>query len=88
MSSLIKSAAESSDEDPRRYGTHSLRSGGVTARFAAGADSNTVKQFGRWNSNAYEGYIRLGDAQEVGLASHMISRRHLSAPNNGQPQLL
>ncbi|OWZ09969.1 hypothetical protein PHMEG_00017250 [Phytophthora megakarya] len=88
MSSLIKAAAESCGEDPRRYGTHSLRSGGATALFAAGADGNTVEQFGRWKSNAYEGYIRLGDAQEVSLPSQKINTRPSSAPNYGQSRQL
>ncbi|EGZ10532.1 hypothetical protein PHYSODRAFT_453866, partial [Phytophthora sojae] len=64
----IKAAAVAADEPPQHFGTHSLRSGGASALFAAGVDSIAVKQFGRWRSDAFERYIRLNNHQTSTMA--------------------
>jgi len=37
--------------------SHSLRAGGATALKLAGADSLTIKKYGRWRSETFEMYI-------------------------------
>jgi len=44
--------------DPSEYGTHSLRIGGATALFAAGADMTVIRTMGRWSSDIYQLYVR------------------------------
>ena len=41
-----------------RYNTHSLRIGAATAAAQAGTPHRTIKQLGRWRSQAYQSYIR------------------------------
>ena len=44
--------------DSSRYGGHSLRIGGATALAFCGADHSAIKSVGRWNSDAFERYVR------------------------------
>ena len=44
--------------DPDMYGAHSLRIGGATALFAAGADPMVIRTMGRWSSDCYRLYVR------------------------------
>ena len=44
--------------DPSHFGTHSLRIGGATALFAAGADPTVIRTMGRWSSDCYRLYVR------------------------------
>ena len=44
--------------DPMRYGGHSLRIGAATALAFVGADHGCIKTVGRWNSDAFERYVR------------------------------
>ena len=46
------------ETDPSQFGTHSLRIGGATALFAAGADETTIRTMGRWSSDCYRLYVR------------------------------
>ena len=45
-------------EDPDQFGTHSLRIGGATALFAAGADETVIRTMGRWSSDIHRLYVR------------------------------
>ena len=45
-------------ENPAHFGTHSLRIGGATALFAAGADPTVIRTMGRWSSDIYRLYVR------------------------------
>ena len=45
-------------EDPYQFGTHSMRIGGATALFAAGADPTVIRTMGRWSSDCYRLYVR------------------------------
>jgi len=40
------------------FGAHSLRIGGTTALFAAGADLNIIRMMGRWSSDCYRLYVQ------------------------------
>ena len=46
------------EPDPTQFGTHSLRIGGATALFAAGADETVIRTMGRWSSDCYRLYVR------------------------------
>ena len=53
--SLMQAVGES---DPSQFGTHSLRIGGATALFVAGADETVIRTMGRWSSDCYRLYVR------------------------------
>ena len=44
--------------DPSHYNTHSFRIGKITDLDASGSPHTTIRQIGRWNSNAYLKYIK------------------------------
>ncbi|EGZ11796.1 hypothetical protein PHYSODRAFT_517236 [Phytophthora sojae] len=56
MAEVIKQAATQAGLDPTRYATHSIRIGGATKLWNAGADHLVIKVLGRWLSNAFEEY--------------------------------
>ena len=45
-------------ENANEFGTHSLRIGGATALFAAGASPEVIRTMGRWSSDCYRLYVR------------------------------
>jgi hypothetical protein len=55
LRSLMRVAGES---DPMQFGVHSLRIGGATALFAAGADETVIRTMGRWCSDIHRLYVR------------------------------
>ena len=58
VQSTIKKLMEAIGEDPAHFGTHSLRIGGATALFAAGANETVIRTMGRWSSDLYRLYTR------------------------------
>ena len=58
MHSIIKRLMNAIGEDPDEFGTHSLRIGGATAMFAAGATPTVIRTMGRWSSDCYRLYVR------------------------------
>ena len=55
---IIKRLMEAVGENPDDFGTHSLRIGGATALFAAGATPTVIRTMGRWSSDCYQLYVR------------------------------
>ena len=56
---LVRSLMQAIGEaDPSQFGTHSLRIGGATALFVAGADETVIRTMGRWSSDCYRLYVR------------------------------
>ena len=51
------------------FGTHSLRIGGATQMALSGYSAAQIQAAGRWSSDCYLVYIRLGDAFFRSLAS-------------------
>ncbi|MBP2478202.1 integrase [Crossiella equi] len=47
--------------DAQRYTAHSLRAGGATAAYKAGAPVSAIKKQGRWKSDVVNEYIRVTD---------------------------
>ena len=54
----IRSLMRSQGEDESQFGTHSLRIGGATALFAAGANETVIRTMGRWSSDIHRLYVR------------------------------
>lgn len=71
MSSVIKCGAKSLGEDPKKFGTHSLRSGGATAMFEAGIADTVIKQLGRWKSDCYQAYTRIEETTGARISRAM-----------------
>ncbi|OWZ16905.1 LOW QUALITY PROTEIN: hypothetical protein PHMEG_0009238 [Phytophthora megakarya] len=67
LSEIIKTAREINAE-PSQFGTHSMRSCGATALFAAGVDNLTMKTFGRWASDAFKRHTRMNDTVSRSLS--------------------
>ena len=55
---LIRQIVAAIGLDPALFGAHSLRIGGATALFAAGADPIHIRTMGRWSSDCYRLYVR------------------------------
>jgi hypothetical protein len=55
---VVKRLMECIGEYPNEFGTHSLRIGGATALFAAGATPLVIRTMGRWSSDIYRLYVR------------------------------
>jgi hypothetical protein len=45
-------------ENPDEFATHSMRIGGATALFAAGANEMVIRTMGRWSSDTQCLYVR------------------------------
>ena len=58
MLDLVKRLATAVGDNPAHFGTHSLRIGGATALFAAGADETVIRTMGRWSSDIHQLYVR------------------------------
>ena len=58
MHDMVKKLMQRIGEDPTEFGTHSLRIGGATAMFAAGASETVIRTMGRWSSDCYRLYVR------------------------------
>ena len=62
-------------------GSHSLRIGGATAMYHTGADLQKVRRFGRWESDAFHGYLWESHEQTKDLARSMAAdASELTAP--------
>ena len=55
---LVRQIVAAIGLDPEMFGAHSLRIGGATALFAAGADPIHIRTMGRWSSDCYRLYVR------------------------------
>jgi hypothetical protein len=88
MTTAIRQAAVDAAENPDNYGTHSLRSGGATALFAAGVDRLAIKHLGRWRSDCYEQYARTDNVTLKGIAAAMatVPRQPSSKSSVASPQ--
>ena len=55
---LLQSLMLAIGEEPKRFGLHSLRIGGATALFAAGATPIVIRTMGRWSSDCCRLHVR------------------------------
>ena len=58
VNKLVKLLMRTIGEDEDAFSTHSLRIGGATALFAAGASPTVIRTMGRWSSDCYRLYVR------------------------------
>lgn len=58
LHALVKEIVRCQGLDPEEYGSHSIRIGGATALFAAGATPLVIRTMGRWSSDIYRIYVR------------------------------
>ena len=58
MRRMLQDMLRSVGVDQKQFGLHSLRIGGATALFAAGADPMIIRTMGRWSSDCYRLYVR------------------------------
>ena len=54
---LFRMAGTACGLDASRLGTHSMRSGGASAMFAAGYEVEVIKRRGRWLSSTFQQYL-------------------------------
>jgi len=67
---IVQRAASRAGFDPRRFGGHSLRSGGATAAAKGKAPDRAIMRQGRWRSERIaRGYIRAGTLFEENAAA-------------------
>ncbi|OWY95815.1 LOW QUALITY PROTEIN: hypothetical protein PHMEG_00034082 [Phytophthora megakarya] len=59
MTNVIRRATARSRDDPNKFISHSLRTGGATHMYRAGVDSLTIQFYGRWPSDTFKQYTRL-----------------------------
>ena len=57
MNATVKALMRAIGEDPSEFATHSLRIGGASALFAAGANETVIRTMGRWSSDLYRLYV-------------------------------
>jgi hypothetical protein len=82
LNRLIKTVASHFGADPLLYSSHSLRSGGVTAMHAAGADPVLLVREGRWAS--IEGlfkYLRMDATAASSFTAGMLGSVSVAAPS-------
>ena len=54
-----------------RFGAHSLRSGGATACYVAGAPLEEIRRFGRWESCVFRRYIHHDELMYRGMSKYI-----------------
>ena len=55
----VRAALQPHDIDVSRYSGHSFRIGAATAAAAVGVEDSMIKTLGRWQSSAYQAYVRI-----------------------------
>ena len=71
---LVRQIVAAIGLDPALFGAHSLRIGGATALFAAGADPIHIRTMGRWSSDCYRLYVRSCFEQTVAWTARIGSQ--------------
>jgi hypothetical protein len=72
ISTWIKAAAAGCGRDPARYSFHSLRVGGASALLNGKEDHLRIKLLGRWKSDCFQEYTRIGPNATKGMSSKML----------------
>ncbi|OWZ15061.1 LOW QUALITY PROTEIN: hypothetical protein PHMEG_00011369 [Phytophthora megakarya] len=75
VSTRLKHSAKRTDNDPRHFSLHSLRSGGATHMYRSGTDALTIQFHGHWVSDAFKAHTRLFKESVTALASTMMPGR-------------
>ena len=73
VQAILEKAALACGVDPQYIGSHSLRFGGATALWTAYQDTAMVQRWGRWASDAFQGYLTEARGNAKGVAAAMSS---------------
>ena len=71
----IREALKPSGVDVTRYSGHSFRIGAATTAAAVGIEGSLIKTLGRWESSAYQLYIRVPREQLTGVSRQLVLPR-------------
>ena len=72
FTSALKSILSKLDLNAHLYNTHNFRIGGATAANKAGVSELHIKALGRWQSDAYQRYIRTYLEQLANLSKPIV----------------
>ena len=75
---FIKTSLRKLNINPDAYAGQSLRRGGTTTAFRAGASGIEVKYLGDWHSEAYERYVFLGPEDASVTAQRMMAYANIA----------
>ena len=70
----VKRALEEAGASSMVISGHSFRIGAATTSAEQGVENSTIKDMGRWRSNAFQRYIRRDRASLAGLAGKLVMR--------------
>jgi hypothetical protein len=73
VQAMLGRAAVALGHSDHHFGSHSLRFGGASAIWAAYHDSAMVKRWGRWASDAFQGYLWESRKGSEGVATAMAN---------------
>ena len=76
FSKALNEAFEELQMDSSQFNTHSFRIGAATSAKQAGMSDSHVKALGRWQSDAYQRYVRLSPQDLARLSRSLASTRH------------
>lgn len=68
----VQAALEQAGVNARSYTGHSFRIGAATAAAEAGLEDSVVKMLGRWESSAYQRYIRTPRETLASLSARLV----------------
>ena len=71
----LERAAEALGTPSDTIGSHSLRFGGATALYAQYQDTGLVQRWGRWSSDAFQGYLWDSHQSSAGVAKAMAAAK-------------
>ena len=67
----VRKALQEAGMDQSKYAGHSFRSGAATVAAACGLEDSLIKALGRWESSAYQIYVKLPRQSLVSIAAHL-----------------
>ena len=70
----VRSALQQGGIDPTPYSGHSFRSGAASTAAAAGVQDSLIKILGRWQSSAYQLYVRLPRESLAAISSRLANQ--------------
>ena len=69
----LKQALSAAGVDDKSYSGHSFRIGAATTAAAAGVPDHVIKMLGRWESSAYQLYVRTPRQTLASISKQMVS---------------
>jgi len=72
FSSALDSLLSKLKLDHKKYNTHSFRIGAATSATQAGIPDSQIKMLGRWQSDAYQRYIKTPPMELANLTKQLV----------------